>query len=53
MKRIVLAVLMVCMTWSLALAAAQGISSREAKNLLEKNKNILEQASDYLKQYSK
>jgi len=40
MKRIVLAVLVVCMTWSLALAAAQGISSREAKNLLEKNKNI-------------
>lgn len=40
MKRIVLAVLLVCITWSLALAAAQGISSREAKSLLEKNKNI-------------
>jgi rhodanese-related sulfurtransferase len=40
MKKLVLAVLMVCMVWSLALAAAQEISSREAKVLLEKNKNI-------------
>ena len=40
MKKLVLAVLMVCMAWSLALAAAQDISSREAKVLLEKNKNI-------------
>jgi rhodanese-related sulfurtransferase len=40
MKKLVLAVLLVCMAWSLALAAAQDISSREAKTLLEKNKNI-------------
>jgi rhodanese-related sulfurtransferase len=40
MKKLVLAVLMVFMVWSLALAAAQEISSREAKVLLEKNKNI-------------
>jgi rhodanese-related sulfurtransferase len=40
MKKLVLAVLMVCLAWSLALAAAQEISSREAKVLLEKNKNI-------------
>jgi rhodanese-related sulfurtransferase len=31
---------MVCMVWSPALAAAQDISSREAKALLEKNSNI-------------
>jgi len=40
MKKLVLAVLMVCTAWSLAFAAAQDISSREAKVLLEKNKNI-------------
>ena len=40
MKKLVLSVLMVCTAWSLALAAAQDISSREAKTLLEKNKNI-------------
>lgn len=40
MKKLVLAVLMVCLAWSLALAAARDISSREAKVLLEKNKNI-------------
>jgi rhodanese-related sulfurtransferase len=40
MKKLVLAVMMVCTAWSLALAAAQDISSREAKALLEKNRNI-------------
>jgi rhodanese-related sulfurtransferase len=40
MKKMVLAVLMVCTAWSLALAAAQDISSREAKALLEKNKKV-------------
>jgi rhodanese-related sulfurtransferase len=40
MRKLVLAVLMVCMAWSFALAAAQDISSREAKVLLEKNKNV-------------
>lgn len=40
MKKLVLAVIMVCMVWSLALAAAKDISSREAKALIEKNKNI-------------
>jgi rhodanese-related sulfurtransferase len=40
MKKLVLAVTMVCLTWSPALAAAQDISSREARSLLEKNRNI-------------
>jgi rhodanese-related sulfurtransferase len=40
MKKMVLAVLMVCTAWSLVFAAAQDISSREAKTLLEKSKNI-------------
>jgi len=40
MKKMLFAVLLVCMACSLAFAAAQDISSREAKNLLEKNKNI-------------
>jgi len=40
MKKIVLAVLMVGMAWSLALAGAQDISAREAKTLLEKNRNV-------------
>jgi len=40
MRKLVLAVIMVCMTWSLAYAGVQEISSREAKALLEKNKNI-------------
>lgn len=40
MKKVVIAVLLVCLTWSLALAGVQEISSREAKALLEKNKNI-------------
>jgi len=40
MKKLVLAVLMIGMVSSLALAAAQDISSREAKALLEKNRNV-------------
>ena len=40
MKKLIPAVLMVCMAWSLALAAAQDISSREARVLMEKNKDI-------------
>lgn len=40
MKKLVLAVMFVCMTGTLAFAGAQNISSREAKVLLEKNKNI-------------
>jgi rhodanese-related sulfurtransferase len=41
MKKMFLTVmLLICMTCSLALAAAQDISSREAKALLEKNKNV-------------
>jgi len=40
MKKMVPAVIIVCLAWSLALAAAQDISSRDAKALLEKNKNI-------------
>ena len=40
MKKMVLAVLMVCMACTLALAAVKDISSREAKALLEKNRNI-------------
>jgi rhodanese-related sulfurtransferase len=40
MKKLMLAVLMVCMAWSIALAAAKDISSRDAKALLDKNRNI-------------
>ena len=40
MKMLVLAVILVCLAWSLAFAAAQDISSREAKTLLEKNRNV-------------
>ncbi len=42
MKKMVMAVVMVCMAWSLALAlaGARDISSREAKALLEKSRNI-------------
>jgi rhodanese-related sulfurtransferase len=40
MKRLVLAVLMVCCAWSLALAGPREISSRDAKILLEKNRNV-------------
>ena len=40
MRKLVLAVLIVCLAWSLALAGAQDISSREAKTLREKNRNI-------------
>jgi rhodanese-related sulfurtransferase len=40
MRKLVLAVTMVCLAWSVAFAAVQDISSREAKALLEKNRNI-------------
>jgi rhodanese-related sulfurtransferase len=40
MRKLVLAVTMVCLAWSVAFAAAQDISSREAKAFLEKNRNI-------------
>jgi len=40
MRKLVLAVLMVCMLSSVALAGAQDISSREAKALLEKNRTV-------------
>ena len=40
MKKMFLAVLLVCRAWSLALAAARDISSREAKALLEKNRTV-------------
>ena len=40
MKKMVLALIMVCLAWSLALAAAQDISSRAAKVLLDKNRDI-------------
>lgn len=40
MKMLMLAVLLVCMVWTQALAGAKDISSREAKALLEKNRNI-------------
>jgi len=39
-KKVLLAAVLVCLTWSLALAGVQNISSREAKKLLDKNKNI-------------
>ncbi len=40
MKKMVMAVIMVCMACSQAFATAKDISSREAKTLLETNKNI-------------
>jgi len=40
MKKLVLALILVCLAWSLASAAVRDISSREAKALLEKNRNI-------------
>jgi rhodanese-related sulfurtransferase len=40
MKKMLLAVILVCMAWSLAFAGAKDISSREAKTLIEKNKNV-------------
>lgn len=40
MKKVAMAALLVCTTWSLALAGVQNISSREAKTLLDKNKNV-------------
>ncbi|MDA8429568.1 MAG: rhodanese-like domain-containing protein [Geobacteraceae bacterium] len=40
MKRLVVAVLIVCMAWSIAFASAKDISPREAKALLDKNKHV-------------
>ena len=40
MKSLILTVIMICMTWSLALAGAKDISAKDAKALLDKNKNI-------------
>lgn len=40
MKKLVLAAVIVCMAWSQVFATAKDISSREAKALLETNKNI-------------
>ncbi len=40
MKKVVLAVVAVCMTWTLAFAAAREISSRDAKAIMDKNKNV-------------
>lgn len=40
MKKMAMALMMVCMAGSLALAGSRDISSREAKALLDKNRNI-------------
>jgi len=40
LKKVFMAVMIVCATWSLALAGARDITSRDAKALLEKNRNI-------------
>ncbi len=40
MKKFILALIMVGMTWSLALAGAKDISAKDAKALLDKNKNV-------------
>lgn len=40
MKKVVLAVVAVCLTWTLAFAAAREISSRDAKAIMDKNKNV-------------
>jgi rhodanese-related sulfurtransferase len=40
MGKVIIAIITVCMTWSLAFAGVRNISSREAKTLLDKNKNI-------------
>lgn len=40
MKSLFLAVLLVCVCWTTAMAAARDITSREAQNLLAKNKKI-------------
>lgn len=39
-KEIVLAVIMVCIGWTLAMAGAKEITSREAKTLVDKNTNV-------------
>jgi len=40
MKQVILAFVAICLTWNLAFAATRDISSRDAKALLEKNKNV-------------
>lgn len=40
MKKLILALIMVCIVWSQAMAGARDISSKEAKALLEKNRNV-------------
>jgi rhodanese-related sulfurtransferase len=40
MKQVILALVAICLIWNLAFAATRDISSRDAKALLEKNKNI-------------
>jgi len=40
MKKLILTLIMVCMTWSLALAAAKDVTAKDAKALMDKNKNI-------------
>ena len=40
MKRLLSAMILVCMAWSLAMAGARDITSKEAKALLDKNKNV-------------
>jgi rhodanese-related sulfurtransferase len=40
MKNIMIAVILVCMGWTLAFAGAQNISSREAKTIIDKKKDI-------------
>ena len=40
MKKLLSALILVCMAWSLALAGARDITSKDAKALLDKNKNV-------------
>jgi rhodanese-related sulfurtransferase len=40
MKKLLLAMVMVCLAWTLALAGAKDITAKEAKALMEKNKNV-------------
>lgn len=40
MKKLILALIMVSMTWSLALAAAKDVTAKDAKALMDKNKNV-------------
>ena len=40
MKKLLLATVMVCMTWTLALAGAKDITAKDAKALMDRNKNV-------------